>query len=108
MTTPEFLRREADRLETEGKARKWGLLDPGHQITDDGNVGRFVALEPDQLRFAAALAEQAAEPAAATDVADVLGRPDLATLLARIAALEEQLADVRDELAFVAARAVEH
>jgi hypothetical protein len=40
-----------------------GLLDASHQLTDDGNVGRFVALEPDQLRFAAILAEMLAEAA---------------------------------------------
>lgn len=54
----EVLRSEADRLETEGKVRKWGLLDLNHELTDDGNEGRFVALEPDQLRFAAAILEQ--------------------------------------------------
>jgi hypothetical protein len=52
------LRREAGRLEAEGKVRKWGLLDPNHELTDDGTAGRFVALEPDQLRFAAILADR--------------------------------------------------
>jgi hypothetical protein len=56
----EVLRSEADRLEAEGKVRKWGLLNADHEITDDGRIGRFVALEPDQLRFAAAILEQLA------------------------------------------------
>lgn len=57
-TAASALRAEADRLDAERKFRKWGLLDPGHQLTDDGSIGRFVALEPDQLRFAALLAER--------------------------------------------------
>jgi hypothetical protein len=55
----DWLRREADRLEADGIARKWGLLDADHALTDDGSAGRFVAVEPDQLRFAAAILEQA-------------------------------------------------
>lgn len=58
MTAADVLRRVADRLEAEGKSRKWGLLDADHELTDDGTVGRFVALEPDQLRFAAILTER--------------------------------------------------
>ena len=63
MTDADALRREADRLEAEGKTRKWGLLDGNHELTDDGSIGRFVALEPDQLRFAAAILELLAEAA---------------------------------------------
>lgn len=57
----DVLRSEADRLEAEGKVRKWGLLNANHELTDDGRTGRFVALEPDQLRFAAAILEQIAQ-----------------------------------------------
>jgi hypothetical protein len=61
-TAADVLRREADRLEAEGVTRKWGLLDADHKLTDDGSIGRFVAVEPDQLRFAAILVERLTGP----------------------------------------------
>lgn len=56
-----LLRAEAERLDDGSKARTWGLLDRDGNLTDDGTAGRFVALAPDQLRFAAAILDRLTE-----------------------------------------------
>lgn len=77
---------------------------------DDGMVFYFKADDADPVRSWGILEGLATDEGRCEHeiLADILGRPDTATLLARIEELESQLQDAKDELGFLQQRAGDH
>lgn len=77
---------------------------------DDGMAFHFEPDDPDPVRTWGILEGLAQDEGRCEHeiLADILGRPDVATLLARIETLESQLQDANDELEFLQQRATEH
>lgn len=77
---------------------------------DDGMVFYFKLDDPDPVRSWGILEGLATDEGRCEHeiLADILGQPDTATLLKRIATLESQLEDANDELEFLRPRATEH